>query len=64
VDALDMGAARVAHDRRLPTKAVTIAYATEWQESHLRDLDYGTLDSVGEFQQRPPEGWQRPRSAG
>jgi hypothetical protein len=56
VDALDMGVARVAHDRRLPAKAVTIAYATAWQESHLRNLDYGTLDLVGVFQQRPAEG--------
>ncbi len=49
--------AGVAHDRGLPVRAVTIAYATAWQESHLRNLDYGTLDSVGVFQQRPSEGW-------
>ena len=49
--------AGVAHDRQLPAKAVTIAYATAWQESKLRNLDYGTLDSVGVFQQRPSEGW-------
>jgi hypothetical protein len=47
----------VAHERRLPVRAVTIAYATAWQESKLRNLDYGTLDSVGVFQQRPSEGW-------
>jgi hypothetical protein len=49
--------AGVAHERQLPSRAVTIAYATAWQESHLRNLDYGTLDSVGVFQQRPSEGW-------
>jgi hypothetical protein len=49
--------AGVAHSRRLPTHAVTIAYATAWQESHLHDLDYGTLDSIGVFQQRPSQGW-------
>lgn len=49
--------AGVARARRLPARAVTIAYATAWQESHLRNLDYGTLDSVGVFQQRPSQGW-------
>jgi hypothetical protein len=47
----------VAQERGLPVRAVTIAYATAWQESKLRNLDYGTLDSVGVFQQRPSEGW-------
>jgi hypothetical protein len=49
--------AGVATARRLPRAAVTIAYATAWQESHLQDLTYGTLDSVGVFQQRPSQGW-------
>jgi hypothetical protein len=49
--------AGVARERQLPAKAVTIAYATAWQESKLTNLDYGTLDSVGVFQQRPSEGW-------
>jgi hypothetical protein len=53
--------AGVAHSRRLPTHAVTIAYATAWQESHLHDPDYGTLDSIGVFQQRPSEGWGTPK---
>jgi hypothetical protein len=53
--------AGVATARRLPQSAVTIAYATAWQESHLQDLNYGTLDSVGVFQQRPSEGWGTPR---
>jgi hypothetical protein len=53
--------AGVAHARRLPVHAVTIAYATAWQESHLHDLDYGTLDSIGVFQQRPSQGWGSPR---
>lgn len=53
--------AGVAHSRRLPTHAVTIAYATAWQESHLHDPDYGTSDSIGVFQQRPSEGWGSPR---
>jgi hypothetical protein len=53
--------AGVAHSRRLPAHAVTIAYATAWQESHLQDPDYGTLDSVGVFQQRPSQGWGTPK---
>jgi len=49
--------AGVAHSRRLPAGAVTIAYATAWQESHLQNLPDGDLDSVGVFQQRPSQGW-------
>jgi hypothetical protein len=49
--------AGVASDRHLPTRAVAIAYATALQESKLANLHYGTLDSVGVFQQRPSEGW-------
>ncbi|HUZ44046.1 MAG TPA: hypothetical protein VMU63_06540 [Acidimicrobiales bacterium] len=41
----------------LPDHAVTIALATSLQETHLRDLPYGDLDSVGLFQQRPSQGW-------
>jgi len=49
--------AGVAVSEQLPARAVTIAYATAMQESHLRNLHYGDLDSVGVFQQRPSEGW-------
>jgi hypothetical protein len=49
--------AGVASRDRLPARAVTIAYATAMQESHMHNLDYGDLDSVGVFQQRPSEGW-------
>ena len=49
--------AGVADARRLPSGAVTIAYAAAMQESHLHNLAYGDLDSVGVFQQRPSEGW-------
>jgi hypothetical protein len=41
----------------LPSRALTIAYATAWQESKLENLTYGDRDSVGIFQQRPSEGW-------
>ena len=49
--------AGVAHQRRLPSRAVTVAYAAAMQETKLHNLDYGDRDSVGIFQQRPSEGW-------
>jgi hypothetical protein len=49
--------AAVAASERLPARAVTVAYATAMQESHMHNLDYGDQDSVGVFQQRPSEGW-------
>jgi hypothetical protein len=49
--------AAVAAQMDLPTKALTIAYATAMQESKLENLSYGTADSVGVFQQRPSQGW-------
>lgn len=49
--------AAVAARRRLPERAVVIAYATALQESKLRNLSYGDRDSVGVFQQRPSQGW-------
>ncbi len=41
----------------LPERAAIIALATAWQESGLRNLDYGDRDSIGLFQQRPSYGW-------
>lgn len=41
----------------LPERAATVALATAWQESGLRNLDYGDRDSLGLFQQRPSFGW-------
>ena len=62
--ALDFGQAAdaatvagVAVREHLPSRALTIAYATAFQESKLENLSYGDLDSVGIFQQRPSEGW-------
>jgi hypothetical protein len=49
--------AGVADREHLPTRALTIAYATAFQESKLENLNYGDRDSVGIFQQRPSEGW-------
>ncbi|WP_411699328.1 LysM peptidoglycan-binding domain-containing protein [Conyzicola sp.] len=36
---------------------IVIALATAMQESSMRNLNYGHLDSVGLFQQRPSSGW-------
>jgi len=46
-----------AHERGLPPRATTIAIATAYQESKIRNIDYGDRDSVGLFQQRPSQGW-------
>jgi hypothetical protein len=53
--------AAVAARRKLPERAVVIAYATALQESKLFNLDYGDRDSLGVFQQRPSQGWGKPK---
>ena len=50
----------VAEDLQLPSRAPVIAIATAFQESKLRNLPYGTADSLGLFQQRPSQGWGSP----
>ncbi|EWS80703.1 hypothetical protein [Brachybacterium phenoliresistens] len=47
----------IAVDRGLPARAASIALATAYQESRLRNIDYGDRDSLGLFQQRPSQGW-------
>ena len=43
--------------RGLPARAVSIALATAYQESKIRNLSSGDRDSIGIFQQRPSQGW-------
>lgn len=43
--------------RGLPARAVSIAIATAFQESKLRNITHGDRDSIGLFQQRPSQGW-------
>ncbi|HEY9291906.1 MAG TPA: hypothetical protein VIP98_11550 [Microlunatus sp.] len=43
--------------RGLAPRAASIALATAYQESNIRNLDHGDRDSVGLFQQRPSQGW-------
>lgn len=52
--------AAIATRRGLPARAVTIAVATAYQESKMRNIDYGDRDSLGLFQQRPSQGWGTP----
>jgi hypothetical protein len=47
----------VAVRRGLPPRAATVALATAYQESGLRNLAHGDRDSLGLFQQRPSQGW-------
>lgn len=44
-------------DENLGERAAHIAIATAYQESGLRNLNYGDRDSLGLFQQRPSQGW-------
>ena len=46
--------------RGLPARAASVAMATVYQETGIRNLDYGDRDSVGLFQQRPSQGWGTP----
>ena len=47
----------VSVKRGLAPRAASIALATAFQESGIRNLDYGHADSIGLFQQRPSKGW-------
>jgi LysM repeat protein len=47
----------VGRERGVPERGIAIALATAMVESWLRNLDYGTYDSLGLFQQRPSTGW-------
>jgi hypothetical protein len=52
--------AAVGMRQGMPERAVVVALATAYQESHLENLDTGDRDSVGLFQQRPSQGWGTP----
>ncbi len=49
--------AAIGVSRGLPARAVSIALATAYQESKIRNLAHGDRDSLGMFQQRPSQGW-------
>lgn len=50
----------VAFSLNMPRQAVTVAYATVWQESTFYNVEYGDRDSLGLFQQRPSQEWGEP----
>jgi cell wall-associated NlpC family hydrolase len=50
----------VSTSLQLPPQAPVIAIATAMQESSLVDINHGTSDSLGLFQQRPSQGWGTP----
>jgi cell wall-associated NlpC family hydrolase len=51
---------RVGQSDNVPQYGWIIAVAAAMQESRLVNLDYGTSDSLGLFQQRPSQGWGTP----
>jgi cell wall-associated NlpC family hydrolase len=64
LDSSQLSNAQVIYDvsaaLELPQQAAVIAIATAMQESSLVDLNHGTSDSLGLFQQRPSQGWGTP----
>ena len=52
--------AAIGVSRGLPARAASIALATAYQESKIRNINHGDRDSLGLFQQRPSQGWGSP----
>jgi LysM repeat protein len=50
----------VGRDLGVPDQGIVIALAAAAQESGLRNVRHGDLDSLGLFQQRPSQGWGAP----
>jgi hypothetical protein len=48
---------RQALDKKMGVRSAVIAVATAMQESQLNNINYGTSDSLGLFQQQPVDGW-------
>lgn len=46
--------------KHMGLRSAVIAVATAMQESTLLNINYGTYDSLGLFQQRPSAGWGTP----
>ncbi|MEU3356110.1 NlpC/P60 family protein [Streptomyces sp. NPDC037389] len=47
----------VGKQLQVPTRGLVVAITAALQESGLRNLPYGDLDSLGLFQMRPSQGW-------
>ncbi|MGR0221671.1 LysM peptidoglycan-binding domain-containing protein [Agromyces sp. ZXT2-6] len=52
--------ADVGRELGVPDRGIVIALAAAAQESGLRNVRHGDLDSLGLFQQRPSQGWGTP----
>jgi len=50
-------ATEVANEMNMPGRAVLVILMAGFQESTMRNLDYGDRDSLGWLQQRPSQGW-------
>lgn len=50
----------IGAEREVGRRGVILALMVAMQESRLRNLAYGDLDSLGLFQQRPSQGWGTP----
>ncbi|HEX6954036.1 MAG TPA: LysM peptidoglycan-binding domain-containing protein [Agromyces sp.] len=50
----------VGRSMGVPDRGIVIALAAAAQESGMRNLRHGDLDSLGLFQQRPSQGWGAP----
>jgi hypothetical protein len=61
LDSAQVGnAATIVHQalaKKMGVRSAVVAVATAMQESTLNNINYGTSDSVGLFQQRPSCGW-------
>ncbi|WP_246852785.1 LysM peptidoglycan-binding domain-containing protein [Naasia sp. SYSU D00948] len=51
---------RIGRQLGVPDRGIVIALVAAAQESALHNLDWGHLDSLGLFQQRPSMGWGTP----
>jgi hypothetical protein len=51
---------RIGRELGVSDRGLVVALAAAAQESALHNLDWGHLDSVGLFQQRPGMGWGTP----
>lgn len=52
--------AKIGQLRGFSRYSIAIAIATAYQESELKNVDYGDRDSLGLFQQRTSQGWGTP----
>ncbi|QRW04870.1 hypothetical protein RhiLY_03869 [Ceratobasidium sp. AG-Ba] len=52
----------VAKGRNVSPRLMLALFEAAWVESHVNNLNCGDRDSLGVFQQRPSQGWCKPRA--